>query len=101
MVVFSCLFNYFFQPCQLRLVTVCYQQVVNYLLRGWIKNLETQGSVSLPLLDDRENALCNIDRDLEFVRDGSRKSVRVRFFGSKFSLWNRIISFIRFPFGKS
>ncbi|KAG7945786.1 hypothetical protein I3843_14G006500 [Carya illinoinensis] len=76
-------------------------EVVNYLLRGWIKNLETQGSVSLPLLDDRENALCNIDRDLEFVRDGSRKSVRVRFVGSKFSLWNRIISFIRFPFGKS
>lgn len=63
-------------------LAVCYQLVVNYLLRGWIKNLETQGSVSLPLLDDGENVLYNIARDLEFVRNGSRKPVRVRFFGS-------------------
>ncbi|KAJ4836657.1 hypothetical protein Tsubulata_041988 [Turnera subulata] len=29
-------------------------EVVNYLLRGWIKNLESQGSVALPLIEDSE-----------------------------------------------
>jgi hypothetical protein len=84
-----------------RLVTVLVIQVVNYLLRGWIKNLETQGSVVLPLLDYGESIQYSIARDLEFVRDGSSKSVRVHFFGSRFSLWNMIRSLIKSRFGNS
>ena len=74
---------------------------MNYLLRGWIKNLETQGSLALPLPDDGESVHYSIARELEFVRDGSKKSVSVRFFGSKFSLWNRISSYIKSRFGNS
>lgn len=73
---------------------------MNYLLRGWIKNLESQGLVALPLLDAQESMQINIARDLEFVRDGSKKSVKVRFFGSKFSFWDRISSYISSRFGK-
>lgn len=69
-------------------------QVVNYLLRGWIKNLEHKGSVSLPLLDDPESMQYIIDRDLEFVREGSKKSVKVRYHGSLLSLWGKVSSFI-------
>lgn len=76
-------------------------EVVNYILRGWIKNLETQGSFALPLLDDGESVNYSIARELEFVRDGSKKSVSVRFFGSKFSLWNSISSYIKSRFGNS
>lgn len=76
-------------------------EVVNYLLRGWIKNVETEGLVALPLLDDGESIQSSVARDLEFVRDGSRKSVSVRFFGSSFSLWNRITSLIKPHFGNS
>ncbi|KAK9283755.1 hypothetical protein L1049_012005 [Liquidambar formosana] len=75
-------------------------EVVNHLLRGWIKNLESQGSVTLPLLDDLENIEYGIARDLEFIREGSRKTVRVRFWGSRFSLLNRMRSFILSRFGK-
>ncbi|XP_050385743.1 pheophytinase, chloroplastic [Argentina anserina] len=75
-------------------------EVVNYLLRGWIKNLESQGSVALPLLDTQESTQINIARDLEFIRDGSKKSVKVRFFGSKFSLWDKISSYISSHSGK-
>ncbi|ESR52172.1 hypothetical protein CICLE_v10031731mg [Citrus x clementina] len=75
-------------------------EVVNYLLRGWIKNLESQGSVALPLLDDEENIQSVIARDLEFVREESKKSVRVRIYGSRFSLWNWIGSFIKSRFRK-
>lgn len=75
-------------------------EVVNFLLRGWIKNLESEGSVALPLLDDPESTtLSNIARDLEFPRDGSKKSVQVRFFGSKLSLWNWITSYLQAHFG--
>lgn len=68
---------------------------MNYLLRGWIGNLESKGSVPLPLLDDPENVQYGTTRDLEFVREGSRKSVRVQLYGSKFSFWNRILSFVK------
>lgn len=70
-------------------------EVVNFLLRGWIRTLESNGSVALPLLDDSEPVEYSISRDLEFIRDGSRKSVEVRFFGSKFTIWNQISSFFR------
>ncbi|XP_073041656.1 pheophytinase, chloroplastic-like [Primulina eburnea] len=58
-------------------------EVVNYLLRGWIKNVESKGSAVLPLLDDLESAgYSNVSKDLEFSRDGSKKSVRVKFRGN-------------------
>ncbi|PQQ20945.1 pheophytinase chloroplastic [Prunus yedoensis var. nudiflora] len=75
-------------------------EVVNYLLRGWIKNLETQGLVALPLLDASEGMQNNIARDLEFVRDGAKKVVNVRFFASKFSVWDFISSYIISRFRK-
>ena len=67
-------------------------QVVNYLLRGWIKNLESQGFVALPLLDD-ETGLHDVAKDLEFVRDGAKRSVRVLFHGSKSAIWSRLSYF--------
>lgn len=70
-------------------------EVVNYLLRGWIMNLESQGSVALPLLDSPESVQHDILSDVEFVKEGSRKSVRVRFFGSNFSVWNQIRSYFK------
>ncbi|XP_068663377.1 pheophytinase, chloroplastic [Aristolochia californica] len=70
-------------------------EVVNFLLRGWIRNLETEGSVALPLLDDPESVDNGFSRDLEFVRDGSRKSVRVRFFGNKYSILDQMLSFTK------
>ncbi|KAA8520199.1 hypothetical protein F0562_014455 [Nyssa sinensis] len=73
-------------------------EVMNYLLRGWIRNLESQGSVALPLLDDTDCIQYDIARELEFIREGSRKSVRVQFFGSRFSSWYRISSFIKSRF---
>ncbi|KAK8614422.1 hypothetical protein V6N13_122778 [Hibiscus sabdariffa] len=77
-------------------------EVVNYLLRGWIRNLESKGAVALPLLDDleMESIQSSISKDLEFVREGSKKSVMVRFLGSKFSLWNLITSYFRSRSGK-
>jgi pimeloyl-ACP methyl ester carboxylesterase len=69
-------------------------EVVNYLLRGWMKNLESNGSVALPLLDDVESVRYSIAKEVEFGRLGSKKSVRVQFFGSEFSLWKQIISFL-------
>ncbi|KAF8403757.1 hypothetical protein HHK36_011862 [Tetracentron sinense] len=70
-------------------------EVVNYLLRGWIGNLESQGSVVLPLLDDPTSIQYGISRDLEFVREGSRRLVRVHFFGSRFSVWSWIGSYVK------
>ncbi|KAJ6750827.1 hypothetical protein OIU85_001372 [Salix viminalis] len=75
-------------------------EVVNYLLRGWIKNLESQGSVALPLIDDAEVVQNSIAWDLEFAREGSKKSVSVRFFGHKFSFWDIFSSYINSQFGK-
>ncbi|XP_051123697.1 pheophytinase, chloroplastic-like [Andrographis paniculata] len=60
-------------------------EVVNFLLRGWIKNLESRGSIALPLA---EIADCEVAEDLEFSREGERKSMRVKLHGSKFSIWN-------------
>ncbi|KAJ7949254.1 Pheophytinase, chloroplastic [Quillaja saponaria] len=73
-------------------------EVINFLLRGWIKNLESRGSAALPLLGDPENMKDTIARELEFEREGSRKSVRVNFFGSSASLWDMIGSYINFHF---
>ncbi|KAH1073585.1 hypothetical protein J1N35_025913 [Gossypium stocksii] len=77
-------------------------EVVNYLLRGWIKSLESQGVAALPMLDDMqsENIHSSIAKDLEFARQGSNKSVIVRFMGSSFSLWNRMESYFTSHFAK-
>lgn len=68
-------------------------EVVNFLLRGWIKNLESKGFVALPLLDD-ESGRYDVAKDLEYVRDGTKKSVRVWFYGSEFSMWSKLSSFV-------
>nr|UZQ20143.1 pheophytinase [Poa pratensis] len=68
-------------------------EVINYLLRGWLKNVESEGLVDLPFLDDPSYEEHGVSRDLEFVRTGSRKSVSVRLFGSEISLWSQISSF--------
>ncbi|XP_057797973.1 pheophytinase, chloroplastic [Salvia miltiorrhiza] len=62
-------------------------EVVNFLLRGWIQNLESGGSVVLPLLEG-EGSEHFVRKDLEFTRKGSERMVRVQFYGSKFSVWN-------------
>ncbi|KAI3686226.1 hypothetical protein L1987_79900 [Smallanthus sonchifolius] len=67
-------------------------EVVNYLLRGWIKNLESQGFVALPLVDD-ESGRFDVAKDVEYVRDGKKRSVRVQFYGSESSIWSRLTSF--------
>lgn len=71
-------------------------EVINFLLRGWIKNLESEGSVSLPLLEDIDTMNHTIERELEFPREGSKKSVKVRYFVSSISLWERIRSYIKY-----
>ncbi|XP_020114200.1 pheophytinase, chloroplastic [Ananas comosus] len=70
-------------------------EVVNFLLRGWIKNLESQGSVPLPFLEEPEYIQSSMSREVEYVKEGSRKSVQVRFLGSKSSFWNQMGSFLR------
>lgn len=70
-------------------------EVVNYLLRGWVRSLESQGSVAMPLLDDPESAEYGVSRDLEFVREGSQRAVMVRVVGAKSSIWNQISTFIK------
>ncbi|KAL7126177.1 hypothetical protein ABFS83_14G168000 [Erythranthe nasuta] len=63
-------------------------EVVNFLLRGWIQNLESDGYVMLPLLDDGpKGAIDDVIKDLEFTREGLGKSVRVQFHGFEFSMW--------------
>jgi len=70
-------------------------QVVNYILRGWVKNLESNGAAALPLLDDKEAVNYDLTKDVEFIREGSKKLVQVKFFGSKSSFWNQIWSQIK------
>ncbi|XP_022876638.1 pheophytinase, chloroplastic-like isoform X1 [Olea europaea var. sylvestris] len=67
-------------------------EVVNFLLRGWIQYLESQGSIALPLLDTPQSVRYDFAWDLEFIREGSRKSTRVKFLMPSFSIWNRLIS---------
>lgn len=68
---------------------------MNYLLRGWFGHLESQGSRALPLLDDFDAREPEVLKDLEFVKEGFRKSVQVRLIGSKVSVWERIGFFMK------
>lgn len=71
--------------------------MINFLVRGWMRNVESEGSISLPLLDDLVSVKEGNVWELEFVREGSRKSAMVRFFGSRISLLDRIRSYINNP----
>lgn len=73
-------------------------QVVNFLLREWIRNVESDRSVALPLLDYPENVERDIVRELEFVRQGMKKSVKVQFYGSMTSQWERLGMFLKSRF---
>lgn len=84
----------------LKNITCIQVQVVNYLLRGWIKSLEAEGSIPLPLLEGSEAPQHSVRRDLEFVREGAKKSVNVRFVESKLLLWNWISSIVESRFRK-
>lgn len=57
-------------------------------MRGWIRSLESGGTVVLPLLDDSEDLSYEVTKELVFSRGGSNKSVRVQFHGSNYSLWS-------------
>uniref|UniRef100_A0A0D9VM02 AB hydrolase-1 domain-containing protein n=1 Tax=Leersia perrieri TaxID=77586 RepID=A0A0D9VM02_9ORYZ len=71
-------------------------EVINYLLRGWLKNVESEDSIEIPFLEDPNYAEDGVSRELEFVREGSKKSVRVRLFGSKISLWGQVSTFLKY-----
>lgn len=73
-------------------------EVVNFLLREWIRNVESDRSVALPLLDYPENVERDIVRELEFVRQGMKKSVKVQFYGSMTSQWERLGMFLKSRF---
>ncbi|CAA7031470.1 unnamed protein product [Microthlaspi erraticum] len=77
-------------------------EVVNYLMRGWIKHLESGGFEALPLLDDGEEdwEQSRIAREIEFPREGWKKAVNLWLYGSKYSFWRGVgesfrASFIR------
>lgn len=66
-------------------------EVVNFLLRGWVKALESQGLTPLPLLEELDYPEYSLSRDVEFLKEGYRKSVRVNLMGSSgVSVWNQI-----------
>lgn len=62
-------------------------EVVNFLLRGWIENRESQASVALPLYDDPSLLHLDLWREIEFERKGLRRSVQVRVVRSKSLFW--------------
>ena len=69
---------------------------MNFLLRGWIKNLETEGSAALPLVGEPDSiGDGNVVKDLEFAREGSKKSVSVRLYGATSSVVERITSLFK------
>lgn len=57
-------------------------EVVNFLLRGWIRSVETKGSVALPLLDSPKSAAFDTSREVKFIRGEVEKAVNVKFYGS-------------------
>lgn len=56
--------------------------------------MESKGSVMMPLLENPDSVGHDTAAELEFLRQGLKRSVNVRFYGSDFSLWDRISSFI-------
>ncbi|CAM8969768.1 unnamed protein product [Rhodiola kirilowii] len=70
-------------------------EIINYLLRGWIKNLESEGMTGLPLLDENLSSQQPVDKKVEFIRDGSKKLVTVRYIETNFLPFRWLTSFIR------
>ncbi|KAG8363652.1 hypothetical protein BUALT_Bualt19G0044800 [Buddleja alternifolia] len=69
-------------------------EVVNFLLRGWIKNLESEGSVMLPLLDIEESVDNFILRKFYYpFQGGYLKCESARFFASREA---KLVSFSSF-----
>ncbi|CAN4076835.1 unnamed protein product [Withania somnifera] len=73
-------------------------EVVNFLLRGWIRSLDSHGSVALPLLDSPESVECDIVKDLEFFGEGPERSARVQFYGSMVPHWKRGSAYLKTQF---
>lgn len=69
-------------------------EVINYLLRGWLRSLESEGLIDMPFLEEPSYAEHGVSRELEFIREGSRKSVSVRLYGFKISLLSQLSSFL-------
>eukprot|EP01018_Ginkgo_biloba_P029226 Gb_35057 [translate_table: standard] len=67
-------------------------EVVNFLLRGWIRSLESEGSVAYPLHDNPDLLQSNFWREMEFVKKGSRKSVGARVVANESSFWHHLLS---------
>ncbi|CAH8325149.1 unnamed protein product, partial [Eruca vesicaria subsp. sativa] len=71
-------------------------EVVNYLMRGWIKHLESGGFETLPLMEDGEEEDWEessiVAREIEFPRgeDGWKKSVKLCLNGSKYTFWRGV-----------
>nr|VDD19174.1 unnamed protein product [Brassica oleracea] len=68
-------------------------EVVNYLMRGWIKHLESGGFEALPLMEDGEEdwEQSSIGREIEFPRgEGWKKSVNLWLYGSKYTFWRGV-----------
>jgi len=67
-------------------------EVVNFLLRGWIRSLESEGSIALPLLDDPNLVQPDHWREMEFMKMGSQRSVQARVVTSESSFWYHFLS---------
>uniref|UniRef100_A0A0C9S9C3 TSA: Wollemia nobilis Ref_Wollemi_Transcript_1363_2663 transcribed RNA sequence n=1 Tax=Wollemia nobilis TaxID=56998 RepID=A0A0C9S9C3_9CONI len=70
-------------------------EVVNFLLRGWIKSIESEGSMALPLHEDPNLLQSEFWRKIEFERRGSKKSVRTCVVTMKRSFWHNLLSIFR------
>lgn len=67
-------------------------EVVNFLLRGWIGNLESEGFMALPLLDEPDLVQPDHWREMEFMKMGLRRSVQARVVASESSFWYHLLS---------
>ncbi|CAN8299689.1 unnamed protein product [Cochlearia groenlandica] len=78
-------------------------EVVNYLMRGWIKHLESDGFEALPLMEDGEEdwEKSSIAREIEFPREGLKKAVNLLLYGSKYSFWRGVGETIRANFTRA
>lgn len=70
-------------------------EVVNFLLRGWIRSVESEGSIPLPLLDDPNLVQPDQWREMEFMKMGRRRSVQARVVESASSFWYHLLSVIQ------
>lgn len=76
---------------------------MNFLMRGWIKHLESDGFEALPLLDEAEEdwKQFSIGREIEFPREDRKKAVNLWFYGSKYSFWSGVGEVFRSTFARA